>query len=118
VKKLIAVAALGFLTFGVQMRAAGAIVGYISDNECAVKSAKASRASEWIKPDMFESCVKDCLKEKDAKAVFVTEDNKILNFDEASRKKVEAHLGHKVSVTGTVQNGTIKIDTIADLKLQ
>jgi hypothetical protein len=118
VKKLIAVAALGLVTFGVQMRAASAIVGYISDQECAVKGAKASRASEWIKPSAFESCVKDCLKEKDAQAVFVTEDNKILKFDDASRKKVEAHLGHKVSVTGTVQNGTIKIDTIADLKLQ
>ena len=117
-KRLIAVAALGFMTLGVQMRAAGAIVGYISDNECAAKSAKAAKASEWIKPEMFESCVKDCLKEQGSEAVFVTEDNKILKFDEASRKKVDAHLGHKVSVTGTVQNGTIKIDTIADLKLQ
>lgn len=117
-KKLIAIAALGFVTVGVQIRAAGAIVGYISDEECAVKSAKASTASEWIKPAMFESCVKDCLKEKDAQVVFVTEDNKLLKFDEASRKKIDAHVGHKVSVTGTVQNGTIKIDTITDLKLQ
>ncbi|HEX4347766.1 MAG TPA: hypothetical protein VHZ73_09345 [Vicinamibacterales bacterium] len=117
-KRLIAIAALGFVTFGVQMRAAGAIVGYISDQECAVKSANASKASEWIKPAMFESCVKDCLKEKDAQAVFVTEDNKILKFDEASRKKMDAHLGHKVSVTGTVQNGMIKVDSVTDLKLQ
>ena len=117
-KKLIALATLGLLAVGVQMRAAGAIVGYVSDEKCAMSGAKASSAAEWIKPAAFESCVKDCLKEKDAQAVFVTEDNKILKFDEASRKKVDAHLGHKVSVTGTVQKGMIKVDTITDLKLQ
>jgi hypothetical protein len=117
VKKLMAVAALGVMMFGLHARAAGAIVGYVSDEKCALSGAKASTAAEWIKPAAFESCVKDCLKEG-AEAVFVTEDNKILKFDAVSRKKIEPFLGHKVSVTGKVEGSTIKIDTVTALKLQ
>ena len=102
---------------GVRLQAAGPIVGYISDDKCALSGAKATKAAEWIKPAAFESCVKDCL-EQGAEAVFVTEDNKILKFDAASKKQVAAHLGHKVSVTGKVQGSTMTVDTITDLKLQ
>jgi hypothetical protein len=116
VKKLIVIAALGFVVVA-RMHAAGPIVGYVSDEKCALSGAKASKAAEWIKPAAFESCVKDCLKEG-AEAVFVTEDNKILKFDAASKKKIEAHLGHKVSVTGTVKGTIMTVETISDLKLQ
>lgn len=115
-RKLIVVAAVGMVMLGVQMRAAGAIVGYVSDEKCALSGSKSATAAEWIKPAAFESCVKDCLKEG-AEPVFVTENNKILKFDAASRKKIDAHLGHKVSVTGKVTGTTIAIDTITDLKL-
>ena len=116
-KKLIAVASLGLVLGAIQVRAAGAIVGYISDEKCALSGAKAAKASEWIKPAAFEDCAKTCLKEG-AEAVFVTEDNKILKFDAASKKAIAAHVGHKVSVTGKVQGTIITIDTITDLKLQ
>jgi hypothetical protein len=93
------------------------VVGYVSDSECATKSAKASSAAEWIKPAVFEDCVKKCLKDGST-AVFVTEDNKVLHFDAASVEKIKAFHGHKVSVTGTVQGETLSIERVSDLKLQ
>jgi hypothetical protein len=95
----------------------GAIVGYISDTDCATKGAKAKTAAEWIQPAAFEDCVKKCVKGGSA-AVFVTEDNKILKVDAASSAKIEQYLGHKVSVTGKVEGTTLKIDTITALKLK
>lgn len=116
-KQVIATVVLGVAAVGVTLSGAGPIVGYISDEKCALSGAKASKAAEWIKPAAFEACVKDCVN-KGAEAVFVTEDNKILKFDAASKKKIAAHMGHKVSVTGKVQGSTITVDTIADLKLE
>lgn len=116
-KQLMAVAALGLVLAGARMQGAGPIVGYISDDKCALSGAKAATAAEWIKPAAFESCVKDCLKQG-SHAVFVTEDNKILKFDAASTKKIDAHLGHKVSVTGKITGDIISVDTITDLKLR
>ena len=95
----------------------GAIVGYISDTDCATKGAKAKTAAEWIQPAAFEDCVKKCVKDGSA-AVFVTEDNKILKVDAASSARITQFLGHKVSVTGKVEGATLKIDTITDLKLK
>ena len=97
--------------------AADAIVGYISDTKCASSASKAKTAAEWIKPAAFEECVKKCVKEG-SDAVFVTEDNKILKFDAASVGKITPYLGRKVSVTGNVKDGTIKIASIAALKME
>jgi hypothetical protein len=117
VKKLFGIALLGLVVITARVQTAGPIVGYISDEKCALSGAKSAKAAEWIKPAAFESCVKDCLKQG-SEAVFVTEDNKVLKLDAASKKKVESHVGHKVSVTGKVEGTTLKVDTIADLKLQ
>ena len=95
----------------------GTMVGYISDSDCATKSAKAKTAAEWIQPAAFEDCVKKCLK-GGSSAVFVTEDNKILKLDAASTEKSAQYVGHKVSVTGKVEGTTLKIDTISALKIQ
>jgi hypothetical protein len=118
-KALLSAAMAGVLcgAAGSAVSAAGAIVGYVSDEKCAMSGSKASTAAEWIKPDAFEACVKDCLKEG-AEPVFVTEDNKILKFDAASKKKIESFVGHKVSVTGKVQGTTITVDSIAALKMK
>jgi hypothetical protein len=97
--------------------AADAITGYISDAKCATSGSKAKTAAEWIKPAAFEACVKKCVKEG-SDAVFVTEDNKILKFDTASLPRVTRYLGRKVSVTGNVKDGTIKIASIAPLKME
>ena len=99
------------------MAPSGAIVGYISDTKCATDGSKARTAAEWIKPAAFEDCVKKCVKDG-SEAVFVTEDNKILKVDLASKGKITQYLGHKVSVTGKVDGTTLKIDSITALKMQ
>jgi hypothetical protein len=90
--------------------------GYISDEKCAVSSAKAAKASDWINPKAFESCAKKCAEAGSA-VVFVTEDNKILKLDAESTTKAMPHLGHRVSLSGKLDNGTLKIDKIESIKM-
>lgn len=98
--------------------AAGApVVGYISDSKCAMSGAGKKAASEWIKPAAFESCVKDCVGQG-SEAVFVTEDNKILKLSAASKSKITPFLGHKVSVVGNIDKGTLTVDQIKGLELK
>jgi hypothetical protein len=108
-KKLIAVLAL--LNLGSFAALAGEWTGYISDEKCASASAKAKSAAEWIKPAAFESCVKKCVKEGSA-VVFVTEDNQLYKIDPASMDVVMPSLGHKVTVTGKIEGGAIRVDSI------
>jgi hypothetical protein len=93
---------------------AAEMTGYVSDDACAAKSAKASKAMDWIK---VEACVKKCVKEGSA-MVFVTEDNKILRFDQASNAKALPLMGHRVRVTGTAKDGVLKVDTIAAIEMK
>ncbi len=95
---------------------AAEMTGYVSDDACATKSAKASKAMDWIKVDAFEACVKKCVKEGSA-MVFVTEDNKILRFDQASNGKAMPFMGHRVKVTGTAKDGILTVDKIAAIEM-
>lgn len=95
---------------------AGEFTGYLSDEKCAVSGAKAKTAAEWIQPKAFESCVKTCVKGGEA-LVFVTEDNKILKIDASSMDKVTPVMGHKVKVTGNVDGGKLKVDSITTLPM-
>ena len=113
-KKLIAVCALTALA-SVAPQAAS-MTGYVSDTKCATSAAGKSAASEWIKPAVFEQCVKDCVKEG-SEVVFVTEDNKIVKFDAAAKEKIKPFLGHKVNISGTVKNGVLTIDQISSVKM-
>ncbi len=108
---VLVLAALGAAT-----ASSGQLTGYISDEKCALSGAKAKTAAEWIDPHEFEGCAKRCVK-AGSPAVFVTEDNKILKIDAASLSKVTPHIGHKVTVTGTVDNGALKIDAITSIKM-
>ena len=64
------------------------MTGYISDDKCAASGAKAAKATDWISPDLFESCVKKCMK-GGSTMVFVTEDNKVLKLDADSTQKAQ-----------------------------
>ncbi|HEY6305944.1 MAG TPA: hypothetical protein VI488_05720 [Candidatus Angelobacter sp.] len=115
IKKLLAVFGL-VLFFSVACFAAH-LTGYVSDEQCAVRSSKAAKASDWVNPKGFESCAQRCAKNGSA-MVFVTEDNKVLKIDASSAKKAGALLGHRVSVDGEVENGTLKIDKIAGIEME
>jgi hypothetical protein len=113
-KKAVALAAL--VTFASLAAFAEHWTGYISDEQCAVSGSKAKKASDWVNPDKFESCVQKCAK-TGSPLVFVTEDNKVLKFDADSTKKVTPLLGHRVSLTGTVENGTLRVDKVTGIKM-
>src|SRR5215469_16046581 len=96
-KSLVILALFGFMAIPAL---AETLTGYVSDLQCANSGSKAAKASDWINPKAFESCAQKCAK-NGSPIVFVTEDNKILKLDTDSTQKASAHLGHRVSVTGT-----------------
>ena len=114
-KKLLVVAAL--LVLGSAMAFAGQWTGYISDEMCAKSGSKAAKASDWINPKAFGSCAQKCVREG-SPVVFVTEDNKVLKFDSDSIKKAMSHVGQRVKLTGTLENGTLKITKISALNME
>src|SRR5260221_24712 len=113
-KKLLAV--VSCLVFASTAALAEKWTGYISDEQCATSGSKAKKASDWINPDAFESCAQKCAK-NGSPLVFVTEDNKVLKLDPDSTKKALTHLGHRVSLSGKVENGVLKINSINTIKM-
>lgn len=110
-------AILVLLVTGSMTAFAGEWTGYISDQQCAASGAKKAKASDWINPKAFASCAQKCAK-AGSPVVFVTEDNKILKFDADSLKKAMPNLGHRVRLTGTLENDTLKIDKIATIQYE
>ena len=108
---------LALLVLGSTLAFAGQWSGYISDEMCAKSGSKATKASDWINPKAFRSCAQKCVREG-SPVVFVTEDNKILKLDSDSAKKALPHVGHRVKLTGTLKNGTLKISKISALKME
>jgi len=79
----------------------GTWTGYISDSHCGAKGAKAGH----------EECAAKCVKEHDAKYVFVNDaDHKVYAID--AQDKVAAHAGHHVTVKGTVDGENLKLASI------
>ena len=77
------------------------MTGYISDSHCGAKGAKAGHAE----------CATKCVKEHDAKYVFVNDaDHKVYAID--AQDKVAAHAGHHVTVTGSVEGDNLKLASI------
>jgi hypothetical protein len=113
-KSLVTLALFGFMTIPAL---AETLTGYVSDLQCATSGSKAAKATDWINPKAFESCAQKCVK-NGSPIVFVTEDNKILKLDADSTQKATVHVGHRVSVDGKVENGTLKIEKIAGIKMQ
>jgi hypothetical protein len=54
-KKTIAV--LAFLAFATVPFFGEQLTGYVSDAQCASKGSKAAKATDWINPAVFPSCV-------------------------------------------------------------
>lgn len=76
------------------------MTGYIVDKGCSTK-AKAM----WTN----EKCAASCIGRGDP-AVFVTEEGKV--YQVSNQDKVVAHAGHKVTISGTMDGDTIKVDSV------
>jgi hypothetical protein len=95
-------AAMAAMLFSAALSAAadGTWTGYISDSNCGAKGAN-ERAGQ---------CTTKCVKEG-AKYVFVNDaDKKVYVVD--AQDKVAEHAGHHVTVRGTVDGGTLKLNSI------
>lgn len=84
--------AFSLSAFGAEM------TGYISDSKCGAKGEK----------DAHAACAEKCVK-GGASAVFVA-DGKVYKVDDQT--KVADHIGHKVTINGTVDGDTIKVDSV------
>jgi hypothetical protein len=73
--------------------------GYIIDESCSSKPAMKGN----------EACARKCIK-GGSPAVLLATDNKVYKLDDQA--KVIEHAGHKVKITGTLDAGTIKVETI------
>ena len=82
------------------LASAGEWTGWITDEQCAAKGAKAEHAD----------CAKKCL-ENGAKLVFYnTGDEKLYTLD--NQDLAAKHIGHQVKVTGEATGNDIKVAAI------
>ena len=96
-QKLIITAVLMLSLFALSA-VADEFTGWISDSKCGAKGTSAAH----------KDCAAKCIK-GGAAPVFVM-DNKLLKIDDAS--KVEGHIGQKVTVTGSVDGDTLKVESV------
>jgi hypothetical protein len=95
-----AVMAATLFAAALTMAADGTWTGYISDSNCGAKGAN----------DKARECTIKCVK-GGAKYVFVDDaDKKVYVVD--AQDKVADHAGHHVIVKGTVDGGTLKLESI------
>lgn len=80
---------------------AGEWKGTISDSKCGMAHADASEKSA--------KCSQACVKSGKAEPVLVS-DGKIYKFSDAA--KVTEHVGHKVTVMGSMTGETISVDSV------
>ena len=98
--RITAVLAATLFAAGLTMAADGTWTGYISDRNCGAKGAN----------DNARECTIKCVM-GGAKYVFVNDaDKKVYVVD--AQDKVADHAGHHVIVKGTVDGGTLKLESI------
>ena len=79
---------------------AGEWTGWITDDHCGAKGAKAGHAD----------CAKKCLEDGSKLVFYNTADKKIYQLDH--QDLAAANLGHEVKVTGDLEGDTIKVASI------
>jgi hypothetical protein len=73
--------------------------GYVTDEKCSGNKGMLGNAA----------CAEKCIK-AGSPAVLVTEEGKVYKI--ANQDKVTAHAGHKVTISGTMDGDTIKVDSV------
>ena len=81
----------------------GSWTGWISDSHCGEKGANAKHT---------KACAEKCMKDGGKVVFFNNGDKKIYNLDEAGVKMALDHVGHEVTVSGAVADGTITVEKI------
>ncbi len=104
-KRLLICAAVLFVAAGWSVAAdkgkEGSWTGWITDTHCGAKGDTAKHAD----------CAKKCADTMGAKyALYVPGDKKVYQLE--PQDKVTPHAGHHVTLKGSAENGTIKIESV------
>lgn len=99
-KKALIVLALAALLVPA-LASADSWTGWITDEHCGAKGAKAEHAD----------CAKKCMDQGGKLVFFNSADQKLYSLD--NQKLAEEHLGHEVVVTGMADGTSIKVESIA-----
>lgn len=84
----------------------GSWTGWITDESCGAKGAKAEH----------KSCLEKCLSNGDKLVFYNTADEKLYSLDKQDVAK--EHIGHEVKVTGEVDGAAIKVESIEAAKTE
>ena len=109
-RKFAAMLAVVALVFGSAMALAGdekkpmTWSGWITDEQCGAKNASAEGAA----------CTLKCHKNGLALVLYTMGEKELMKLDDQAL--AEKHVGHPVTVTGTIENGTIKVQKIEEKK--
>jgi hypothetical protein len=97
---VLAFAVLAFLAVSASAGAhATTVTGWVGDSKCGAHGAEKA------------DCVAKCVQAGAAPILVSDKDQSVLKIDNPDA--VKDHLGHHVSVTGTVANGSIHIDSVS-----
>ena len=102
--KTLTAATILFLSLFAASAMAGEWTGWISDAKCGAKGATADHSECAEKRGVRREA-----RESGAKLVFAT-DATAYQIDDAS--KVEGHVGQKVTITGSMDGNTVKIESV------
>jgi len=82
---------------------AGSWTGWVTDSHCGLKGAGAKHTA---------SCAEKCVKDG-GKLQFVNDaDKKTYDIDKAHYEAAMAHVGHRVTVTGSVDGSALTVEKI------
>ena len=79
----------------------GEWTGWITDDSCGAKGAKAEH----------KACAEKCLGDGGTLVLYNTADEKLYKLD--NQELAKEHLGHEVTVKGSIEGSTIKVASIA-----
>lgn len=91
------------LAFGSMLAMADSWSGFISDSMCGAKHTGADAKDA--------KCAQACVKEHGADPVFVS-DGKVYKIADDSKAKVMEHVGHKVTIDGSMNGDTITVNEV------
>jgi hypothetical protein len=109
-RKILGLAMVLLMSAAFSVAAEKTMSGKISDSMCGRSHKSAIEHSGKKMTD--HDCVIACVKEHNAKYVFVS-GSKVYNIENQDYAGLEEHAGHNVRMTGDVSGDTIKVTKIA-----
>ncbi|HZI93287.1 MAG TPA: hypothetical protein VFE84_03515 [Patescibacteria group bacterium] len=104
IASLLALVVVGTMVYAADASGSSTWTGWITDEQCGAKNANADG----------KACALKCAKNGAKLVLFVDGDKKLVALD--NQDEAMKHVGVPVTVTGTLDGGTIKVQKIEDKK--